>query len=317
MLKSDIYNEDSKIHVQYEIYNPYTLDFIPLDICNEVKININIPVTLNETTESLLKSLSNSGYNLFNINDSFYHDICSTYTSENGTDIILKDRLKIFYDTTRNTYLCQDGCEFIFYNETSKRSKCNCNIQKEPIITNIKDIIFDRKQLLNNFLLTSLKFSNFKVMKCYKLIFSLNGQIGNIGSYILASITFIIIILMICYYIKGNKLLYEFTQIVIRQKFLNKKKNQINKNIKLKEKQKDNIINNKKKKNSKNEKKKEKKQKSENKKIINKNTNKKKKGNYPPKKEKKDKKEKKANSNSSTIINSTKNDSLKILLKKN
>ena len=195
---------------------------------------------MNETTETLLKSLSNSGYNLFNINDSFYHDICSTYTSENGTDIILKDRLNIYYDTTRNTYLCQDGCEFIFYNETSKRSKCNCNIQREPIITNIKDIIFDRKQLVNNFLLTSLKFSNFKVMKCYKLIFSLNGQIGNIGSYILSSITFIIIILMICYYIKGNIQLYEFTQIVIRQKFLNNKKKQTNKNSNLKEKEKDN-----------------------------------------------------------------------------
>ena len=195
------------------------------------------------------------------------------------------DRLNIFYDTTRNTYLCQDGCKFIFYNETSKRSKCNCNIQSKQTITNIKDIIFDRKQLVNNLLLTSLKFSNFKVMKCYKLIFSLNGQIGNIGSYILASITFIIIILMICYYIKGNKLLYEFTQIVIRQKFLNKK-NQNNKN--LEEKKKDNKVNkkeklnlnfsskdkknknkkDKKKKDRKNEKKKENKIKSDNKNKI-------------------------------------------------
>ena len=240
MLKSDFFNEDSKEYVQYEIYNPYTLAFIPLDICNEVKININIRITLNETTESLLKSLSNSGYNLFNINDSFYHDICSTYTSENGTDIILMDRLNIFYDTTRNTYLCQDGCEFIFYNETSKRSKCNCNIQSKQTITNIKDIIFDRKQLVNNLLLTSLKFSNFKVMKCYKLIFSLNGQIGNIGSYILLSIIFILIILMILYYIKGNKQLYEFIQIVIKQRFLNKKMNKINKTEILKGRIKDN-----------------------------------------------------------------------------
>ena len=334
MLKSDISNEDSKIYVQYEIYNPYTLDFIPLDICNEVKININIPITLNQTTESLLKSLNNSGYNLFNINDSFYHDICSRYTTENGTDIILMDRLNIFYDTTRNTYLCQDGCEFIFYNETSKRSKCNCNIQKKPIITNIRDIIFDKKQLVNNLLLRSLKNSNFKVMKCYKLIFSLDGQIGNIGSYILASITFIIIILMICYYIKGNKQLYEFIQIVIRQKFLNSKNNQRIKNRNLKGKKKDIKINKEdtnktknnkndkknkknkknksiKKKDSKNEKKKEKKEKSENKNKIKNDKNKKKKGNYPPKKEIK------KNSNSSTIMNNSNNDSFKIILKKN
>ena len=121
MLKSDFLNEDSKVYVQYEIYNPYTLEYIPLGICNDVKININIPITLNGTTESLYNSLSNSGYNLFDLNDSFYHDICSTYTTENGTDIILMDRLNIFYDSIRNIYLCQDGCEFILYNETSKR----------------------------------------------------------------------------------------------------------------------------------------------------------------------------------------------------
>ena len=72
-------------------------------------------------------------------------------------------------------------------------------------------------------------------MKCYKLIFSLNGQIGNIGSYILLSIIFILIILMICYYYKGNRQLYKFIQIVIRQRFLNKKTNQRNKTEILKE----------------------------------------------------------------------------------
>ena len=243
MLKSDILNEDSNVYVQYEIYNPYTLEYIHLDICNEVKININFPIVLNGKTESLYLSLSKSGYNLFDINDSFYHDICSTYTTENGTDIILMDRLNIFYDSINDIYLCQDGCEFIFYNETSKRAKCNCNIQRRPTIINIKEILFDKKKLVNNFLLSSLKNSNFQVMKCYKLIFSLNGQIGNIGSYMLLSIIFILIVLMIFYYVKGNKQLYEFTQIVIRQRFLNSKKNKKNKNVNLTEKLKDKKIN--------------------------------------------------------------------------
>ena len=231
------------------------------------------------------------------------------------------DRLNIFYDSIRNIYLCQDGCEFILYNETSKRSKCNCNIQREPTITNIKDIIFDKKQLVNNFLLSSLKNSNFKVMKCYKLIFSLNGQISNIGSYILLSIIFILIILMICYYIKGNKQLYEFIQIVINQRFLNKNKNQRNKTEILKERIKDNKISKKKvfnfsdknlkiktkkKKDSKSKKKKKNKDTLEN---INK-IKIMKKTNFPPKK---------GNilflSPSSDIKNS-KNDSLNVLLKK-
>jgi hypothetical protein len=54
VLKTDIKSPDlSSTYVQYEIYNPYTLEYIPLDICNDVKININIPITLNGTTESL------------------------------------------------------------------------------------------------------------------------------------------------------------------------------------------------------------------------------------------------------------------------
>ena len=40
ILKTDIYDRKSSLYVQYEIYNPYTLEYIPLDICNDVKINI-------------------------------------------------------------------------------------------------------------------------------------------------------------------------------------------------------------------------------------------------------------------------------------
>ena len=223
IFKTDICKEDSSaIFVQYEIYNPYTLECIPLDICDDTTININVPVSLNENTELLYSSLSNSGYNMFDLNDSFYTDVCTTYTTENGTDITLLDRKNLIYDNNKNVYLCQNGCQFVSYNGTTKRSKCNCNVQKTLTITNIKDLKFDREEFVNDFLLKSIKNSNFKVMKCYKLIFSLEGQLNNIGSYILASFIFILIILMICYFIKGNKKMKEFVQLVIRQKFINK-----------------------------------------------------------------------------------------------
>ena len=38
------------------------------------------------------------GYDLFNINDLFYQDICTQYTSINGTDVLLSDRKNDFYD---------------------------------------------------------------------------------------------------------------------------------------------------------------------------------------------------------------------------
>ncbi len=176
ILKTDIRNDySSAIYVQYEIYNPYTLEYIPLDICEGIKVNLNIPVNLSHENELLYYSLNESGYNLFNSSDSFYNDVCSIYTTENGTDISLLDRKELIYDNNKDTYLCQDGCKFISYNLTTKQSKCNCDIQNHQTITNVDEIDFDKKEI-NELIITSLKNSNFKVIKCYKLIFSKNGQ---------------------------------------------------------------------------------------------------------------------------------------------
>ena len=229
-------NNSLAIYVQYELFNPYTLEYIPLDICKDIIININIPVFLNEDTESLYKSLNNSGYNLFDSNDSFYNDICATYTTENGTDITLLDRKMIIYDKNKDIYLCQEGCKFDIYNEFTKRSKCNCHIQNELINADINNINFDKKIFFEYFLMSSLKYSNFKVVKCYKLIFSLKGQLNNIGSYILILIIIILLVCMICYFIIGNKKIKQYIQIVHEQTFPNNNK-KINTKIEIKNKQ--------------------------------------------------------------------------------
>ena len=233
ILKTDILDEKdpSKIIVQYEIYDPYTLEMIPLDICNDTTVNINIPVVLNDVTESLYKSLNNSGYNLFDLNDSFYNDICSTYTTPDGTDLVLVDRMNIYHDNAQNVYLCQEGCEFIQYNETTKKSKCNCNVKNKLSTMDIKDIKFDKALIVEDFLLKSLTNSNFRVLKCYKLVLSLKGQINNIGSYLLASIIFLLFILMICYCILGRRKIIQYIELIIRQKSNEKKIDKKNKTI--------------------------------------------------------------------------------------
>ena len=242
ILKTDIRNEHSSaIYVQYEIYNPYTLDYIPLDICQGIKININVPVSISQETELLYYSLNESGYNLFNSSDSFYHDVCSIYTTQNGTDISLLDRKELIYDNNKDTYLCQDGCQFISYNSTTKQSKCNCDVQNHQTITNVDEINFNKTDI-NEIIITSLKNSNFKVIKCYKLIFSKSGQTNNIGSYILLVILLLLIISMILYCIYGNKKLNYFVELIIRQNFLNTF-NKGNKNIgKTSKKKSNNII---------------------------------------------------------------------------
>ena len=78
--------------VQYEVYAPGSDTKLDLSVCSEVKIDIYIPVILDEKTQELYDDLKAQGYNLFDKNDKFYTDICTPYKSPNGTDVLLSDR---------------------------------------------------------------------------------------------------------------------------------------------------------------------------------------------------------------------------------
>ena len=79
---------------------------------------------------------------------------------------------------------------------------CSCPIGNKSPLT-LGDII-DKKRLLDNFINIKTK-SNIGVMQCYKLLFSKEGIIYNIGSYLLLSNIFINAISCIYFIIKGNK----------------------------------------------------------------------------------------------------------------
>ena len=227
ILKVDIKSEDlTSTYVQYEIYNPKTLKKINLDICSNSPISVSIPVTLDENTKSIYDSLTQSGYNLFDLNDSFYNDVCTTYTSEDGTDLTLTDRKNLIYNNNSNISLCQEGCTFQFYNSTTKKAKCDCSVQKEETITDTSKINFDKNLLVNSFTST-LKNSNFLILKCYKLVFSKDGQIKNIGSYMMSAITSIFIILMLIYIINGNKKIGFYIDNILKQKLNNNPRNSL------------------------------------------------------------------------------------------
>ena len=217
ILKLDLKNKDlSSTYVQYEVYNPFTLERINMEICLNYGININIPVNFDPNIDLLYNSLNESGYNLFYSKDSFYNDDCSIYTSLNGTDVTLTDRKNIIYNNNANISLCQEGSNFQYYNSSTKKINCECPSQKENIKTNIDEKLFNNGIYKEFF--ASFKKSNFFVMKCYKLLFSLEGQKNNIGSYIMISIGFLIIILMIFYCINGEKKIKEFIKIIIKKK---------------------------------------------------------------------------------------------------
>ena len=220
MIKIDIKSDDLKsTYVQYEIYNPINNSLISLDVCGNIQIVISTPVKLIDKTEYLFNNLKDSGYNLFNISDKFYTDFCSTYTSENGTDLTLTDRKNIIYDNNANQPMCQEGCTFEDYNSTIQKAKCNCKVQTQETITDKNNIKFSKKLIVDSFsFYNDLIKSNFKLLKCYKLVFSLKGQKNNFGSYMMTIIIITFMILIIINIIKGNSRINYYIQIILKQK---------------------------------------------------------------------------------------------------
>ena len=230
IIKLDIINKNiNATYVQYEIFNPRNYSKVSLDICKNISIKITVPVILDESSLSLIESLENSGYNIFDINDSFYNDICSTYTAENGANIALSSRKNKIYDSVKNIYLCQEGCEFVDFDTEISNAVCNCKVQENPTVIDISKISFNKTKFFDSFYNT-LYYSNFRVIKCFKLLFSLEGMKSNYGSYIMTVLLGIFITFIIIHLIKGVTKIINIINNIIKSKEINENNNNIEDN---------------------------------------------------------------------------------------
>ena len=237
ILKLDLFKKNSSTPlVAYEVYNYNNSEKLNLEYCNNIKINVFVPIQLDNQTIYLYNNLNSSGYNLFDSSDSFYTDICSLYTTINGTDITLIDRLNDYYN--QSLILCEeDGCTYDYYDTTLNKIKCECSISKTAIteenknseeensfITTIVEI-YNNKDKIRQIFSLSIKNMNFKVMKCFHLVFSLKYFIKNIGSILLSILIVLYLLLMILYFFLGNKILKNIiNDATITKKTLIKKK---------------------------------------------------------------------------------------------
>jgi len=205
-------------YILYEIYHPITLEKLDLKECLEDTITISVPVNFNNDTLDLIESLNNSGYNIFNSSDSFYKDICAPYTTLNGTDIYLNDRQHIIEDTGGSLDLCQIGCDLTYFNSTSHKVICDCDLKKSKYINNIDEIEFS-SNLMNN-LLIQLKYSNYLVLRCYKLLKDFDNLKLNFGFIFMILIIVSLIIIMTIYLIKGKKKLNYYIDAILKNKLI-------------------------------------------------------------------------------------------------
>ena len=201
--------------IDYEVYNPRTKNKINLNSCKNEQIDIFHPVTIVEN--ELFK---------YDPESEFYHDICYPYTTKEKTDIILNDRRKEFLENKLT--LCENNCKFNGYNSKLQSVYCKCNIKEDLLLIFNSNV--DIQKLRYNF--ADIKNQiNIKVMKCYYLLFTVEGISNNMANYILLIIIFLYTTFSVIFCIKGyNKLILKIKEIE-KQK-MKKKLNSKNNNIK-------------------------------------------------------------------------------------
>ena len=165
--------------VQYKIYNNEK-NPIDLSICKNKKIKIEFKVTKkSEINIEQIRYFQEKNVDIFNINDSFFNDICYSYSdSDSNSDMILSDRINDIY---QNVTICGSGCIYESFDADKISSNCICDIQNE-IYLKIDESSLE-KSVESAFL-----DSNFGVIKCYNLVFSFKGKLKNAGFWIFAII---------------------------------------------------------------------------------------------------------------------------------
>ena len=211
IFKIEYYIEGYNIPIiDYEVHNPRTKNKIELNLCKNEEIFIIHPVTIDEN--ELFK---------YNPESEFYNDICYAYTTIDKTDIILNDRRKEFLEN--NLTLCENNCKFNGYSTELHSVLCKCNIKEDLLL--IFNSNFDIQKLTFNFAEIKDKI-NLKVMKCYYLLFTVEGIKNNLANYILICILFLYTTFSIIFCIKGyNKLILKIKEI---EKLKKKKKKKLN-----------------------------------------------------------------------------------------
>ena len=200
--KIDIYQDGiTALKEEYDVYAKLfgnNLINLNLTVCGTSKISIYIPIVLNDTLD---KYNSSSGY---------YNDICYTTTSEDGTDILLKDKQKEYID--KDYIVCQENCDFSEYDYNTFVAKCSCEVK--DCAKTFADMKINKYKLLENF--KNIKnIINFNFLICYTKLFNREGFLNNIGCYILLAVILFHLIAILVFIIKQFSLLKKQIKKVI------------------------------------------------------------------------------------------------------
>ena len=189
--------------IGYDIFHPVNKSKLDLQYCKNSIINFDIPVSIDE--DKLIKYDPTSEY---------YTDECYSYTTDNGTDILLDDRHDEYNND--NLSLCENNCTFLGYDKETKKVKCDCKIKTKEYA--LPDIMNEENILSSYDFKNNGSSLNVFTMKCVYTLFSKEGLSKNIGNYIMLVIVIAFIILLILFYKVGHPLIFEEIERIMKSK---------------------------------------------------------------------------------------------------
>lgn len=220
VLKIDVFIAGNKIpKVEYELYYPFNgknFTLLDISVCENDIIDIYIPI-----------NISSDELGKYDPESDFFNDVCTSKTSENGTDKPLVDRREDFINN--NLTICEEDCSISMYDESQNKVKCSCLIKtKIPLLSDIK---IDKKRFLKNFV-DIKNLMNINLIKCIHLLFNLENLFYNSANYMdtflfIFSFIAIIVFTQKSYIGVKDKIKTIFEQ---RKKEIQKKEDKINPN---------------------------------------------------------------------------------------
>jgi hypothetical protein len=181
--------------VEYKIYDE---DGQPIELSACKDLNIKIGYQIKNTSKlniPKILELNGKGIDIFDIKSEFYNDICFPYSDDDSdSDMILYDRVTDIY---QNYSLCGKECKYDSFNIEKKTAYCNCKVKQE-VSAELEEGNFQ------SYIKTPFLYSNFGIIKCYKVVFELKEKLNNVGFWIFGVLIIFHFPLDIYYFIKGT-----------------------------------------------------------------------------------------------------------------
>ena len=211
-LQLEIFNKDSQVLINKLEYQAYddNKNLLNLSLCDEnIKIihSIKSSSLFDDIQASLFQDL---GIDIFNINDSFFTDVCHSY-SDSENDLTLKDRIKNIF---QNYSLCEEGCSYDEIDIGNLTITCDCKVKTNISMEEIKVNLYKYEE----------KSANFHIIKCYDLVFSFKDKFNNIGFWIFLVLILLHIPLLILFLCQGIKPIRDYiNKEMVKYGYINEK----------------------------------------------------------------------------------------------